>query len=83
MKQTFKLGGTLAAALLLGTMLGGAVSAQTLTMGVRAGPDFDRSALVDARQPGRSASPRVRHAGDGGRKPADEAGPRGLVEARR
>ena len=39
MKQTFKLGGTLAAALLLGTMLGGTVSAQTLTMGVRAGPD--------------------------------------------
>ena len=39
MKQTFKLGGTLAAALLLGTMLSGTVSAQTLTMGVRAGPD--------------------------------------------
>ncbi|WP_210492667.1 ABC transporter substrate-binding protein [Microvirga antarctica] len=39
MKQTFKLGGTLAAALLLGTMLSSAVSAQTLTMGVRAGPD--------------------------------------------
>ena len=39
MTRSFKLGGTLAAALLLGTMLGGAVSAQTLTMGVRAGPD--------------------------------------------
>ncbi|NIX75289.1 ABC transporter substrate-binding protein [Microvirga terricola] len=39
MKLNFKLGGALAAALLLGTALGGAVSAQTLTMGVRAGPD--------------------------------------------
>jgi peptide/nickel transport system substrate-binding protein len=35
----FKLGGSLAAALVLGTALGGAVSAQTLTMGLRAGPD--------------------------------------------
>ncbi|MGO4706201.1 ABC transporter substrate-binding protein [Microvirga sp. 2MCAF38] len=39
MKLNFKLGSTLAAALLIGTTLGGAVSAQTLTMGVRAGPD--------------------------------------------
>lgn len=39
MKQNFKLGGALAAVLLVGTALGGAVSAQTLTMGVRAGPD--------------------------------------------
>lgn len=39
MKQNFKLGGALAAVLLLGTALGGTVSAQTLTMGVRAGPD--------------------------------------------
>jgi peptide/nickel transport system substrate-binding protein len=39
MKQNFKLGGVLVASLLLGTTLGGAVSAQTLTMGLRAGPD--------------------------------------------
>jgi peptide/nickel transport system substrate-binding protein len=39
MKQNFKFGGALAATLLLGTVFGGAVSAQTLTMGVRAGPD--------------------------------------------
>ena len=39
MKQNFKLGGSLVAALVLGTVLSGAVSAQTLTMGLRAGPD--------------------------------------------
>lgn len=39
MKLHFKLGGALAAALVAGTMLGGTASAQTLTMGLRAGPD--------------------------------------------
>lgn len=39
MKLNFKLGGVLAAALMAGTMLSGAASAQTLTMGLRAGPD--------------------------------------------
>ncbi|QFU15136.1 ABC transporter substrate-binding protein [Microvirga thermotolerans] len=39
MKLNSKLGGMVAAALLAGTMLGGAASAQTLTMGLRAGPD--------------------------------------------
>ena len=39
MKQNFKLGGSLVAALVVGTALAGAASAQTLTMGVRAGPD--------------------------------------------
>jgi ABC-type dipeptide transport system, periplasmic component len=38
-KLNFKLGGVLAAALMAGTMLSGAASAQTLTMGLRAGPD--------------------------------------------
>jgi peptide/nickel transport system substrate-binding protein len=38
-KQNFKLGGPLVAALLLGTILGGAATAQTLTIGMRAGPD--------------------------------------------
>ncbi|MCB8819014.1 ABC transporter substrate-binding protein [Microvirga rosea] len=39
MKLNFKLGGALAVALLAGTMLGHSASAQTLTMGLRAGPD--------------------------------------------
>lgn len=39
MKLNSKLGGMVAAALLAGTMFGGAASAQTLTMGLRAGPD--------------------------------------------
>ena len=39
MKLVMKHGAQLAAALFLGTALAGAVSAQTLTIGVRAGPD--------------------------------------------
>ena len=60
-----------------------AALAQTLTIGVRAGPGIDRSALHRDRHPCRGAEARLRHAGLVRRQAPARAGACDLLEGRR
>ena len=83
MKQNFKLGGSLVAALVLGTVLGGCGFGTDPDHGLARRSRFHRSALVDPRQPGGGSAPHLRYARHVRREPRTEAGSRHVLEADR